>query len=125
MVETLFTWKRLKRKHLQAPLLKEREQFLTYLINEGVSLRRTRTIATMLLHVIRLMKFDQIRSVERCEVLSAEELWKKDVTEAHSTRKVGRSSGESFHYVALNWLKFLKGNSCSCTVFQANRFGNK
>jgi integrase/recombinase XerD len=108
MVETLFTWKRIKTKHLQAPLLREREQFLTYLLNEGVSLDRIRTIATMLLHVIRLMKFDQIRIIERSEVISAEELWKKDTTEAHSTRKVGRTSAESFHYAALQWLTFLK-----------------
>jgi integrase/recombinase XerD len=108
MVETLFTWKRIQAKHLQAPLLKERDQFLTHLINEGVSLDRVRTVATMLLHVIRLMNFNQIRSVERHEILDAEQLWKKDTTEAHTTRKVGRSSGESFHYAALKWLTFLK-----------------
>ena len=62
----------------------------------------------MLLHVMRLMKFNQIRPVERCEVLAAEELWKKDITEAHTTRKVRRWSGESFHYAALQWLTFLK-----------------
>lgn len=82
MVETLFTWKGVKTMQLQAPLLKEREQFLTYLLNEGVSLDRLRTTATMLLHVIRLMKFTQIRTVERSEVLDAEELWKKDTIEA-------------------------------------------
>ena len=108
MVETLFTWKRIKTKHLQAPLLKERQQFLTYLLNEGVSLDRIRTIATMLLHVIRLMKFNQIRAVERSEILCAEELWKRDITEAHTTRKVGPTSAESFHYAALHWLTFLK-----------------
>ena len=108
MVETLFTWKRIKAKHLEAPLLKEREQFLIYLLSEGVSLDRIRTIATMLLHVMRLMKFNQIRNVERCEVFGAEELWKKDLTEAHTTRKVGRTSGESFHYAAIHWLTFLK-----------------
>jgi integrase/recombinase XerD len=107
MVETLFTWKRTKTKHLQAPLLKEREQFLTYLLDEGVSLERIRTIATMLLHVIRLMKFNQIRTVEPHEISGGEELWKKDITEAHTTRKVGRTSGESFHYAALKWLTFL------------------
>src|ERR1700756_1602617 len=98
MVETLFTWKHIKTKHLQAPLLREREQFLTYLINEGVSHPRIRSIATMLLHVIRLMKFNQIRSVELREITDGEERWRKDTTEAHTTRKVGRSSAESFHY---------------------------
>jgi integrase/recombinase XerD len=112
VVETLFSWKRIKTKHLQAPLLKEREQYLIHRLNEGVSLDRLRSIATMLLHVIRLMKFDQIRAVERWEVLSAEELWKSDITEAHTTRKVGRSSGDSFHYAAFQWLTFLKVITC-------------
>jgi hypothetical protein len=55
MVESLLTWKRIKAKHLQAPLLKEREQYLTHLLNEGVSRDRVRSVATLLLHVIRLM----------------------------------------------------------------------
>jgi hypothetical protein len=64
MVESLFTWKRIQAKHLQAPLLKEREQYLIHLLNEGVSLDRVRSVATLLLHVIRLMEFDQLRPVE-------------------------------------------------------------
>jgi integrase/recombinase XerD len=108
MIECLFTWKHIQAKHLEAPLLKEREQFITYLLNEGLSLKRTRTIPTMLLHVMRPLKFSQLRTIERRELLEAEEFWKKDTAEAHTTRKVGPSSGESFHYVALRWLTFLK-----------------
>jgi integrase/recombinase XerD len=108
MVETLFASKHIKRKHLQAPLLKEREQFLSHLLSEGMSLNRLRMTATILLHVIRLIKFNQTHTVERPEVLEAEELWKKDTLEAHRTRRVGPFSAQSFHYIALHWLNFLK-----------------
>jgi site-specific recombinase XerD len=108
MVESLFTWKRIKAKHLQAPLLKERERYLTHLLNEGVSIDRVRSVATLLLHVIRLMEFDQLRPVEPSEIRRGEELWTRDTSESHKTRKIGPSSGESFHYAALKWLHFLK-----------------
>jgi hypothetical protein len=108
MVESLFTWKRIKAKHLQAPLLREREQYLTHLLNEGVSIDHVRSVATLLLHVIRLMEFDQLRPVELSEIHRGEELWTKDTSESHKTRKIGPSSGESFHYAALKWLNFLK-----------------
>jgi hypothetical protein len=35
MIETLFTWPRVRSKQLNAPLLNEREQYLRYMLNEG------------------------------------------------------------------------------------------
>jgi integrase/recombinase XerD len=59
----------------------------------------------MLLHVIRLMKFDCLRTVEMADIELGCQLWCRDI-EFHLTRRVGTSSWESFHYVAFKWLRF-------------------
>jgi hypothetical protein len=105
MIETLFTWPSVRSKQLEAPLLKEREQYLRHMLNEGVSIEHVKTVATMLLHVVRLLELNRPRTVSLVEIEQGSQLWCKD-TEYHITRKVGPSSGESFHYAALNWLRF-------------------
>src|SRR5258707_1203072 len=105
MVETLFTWPRLRSKQLAAPLLKEREHYLCHLLSQGISAQRVRTIATMLLHIIRLVKIDQPRIVEMEEIKRAGLRWSSDV-ESHITRKAGPCSEGHFVFVALKWLRF-------------------
>jgi integrase/recombinase XerD len=105
MIEKLFSFPSVLRRQLGAPLLRERNQYLTFLLNQGVSKERLRTIATMLLHVIRLMELDCMRGVELSEIVQGSQLWIKD-TDCHKTHKAGRTSAESFYYVALKWLQF-------------------
>src|SRR5450755_2264264 len=105
MIENLFSYPSVLRKQLGAPLLQEREHYLTSLFSEGVSTPRLRTIATMLLHVMELMELDSVRVVTRIDLENGTQRWIKDV-EYHKTRKVGHYSAESFHYTALNWLRF-------------------
>ena len=66
---------------------------------------RLRTIATMLLHIMRLMQFNCIRSVDLAEIEQGSQLWTKD-TQYHKTHKVGPTSAQSFYYSALKWLRF-------------------
>jgi len=65
MIERLFSFPSVLRRHLDAPLLEERNQYLTFLLNQGVSTQRLRTVATMLLHIMRLMELDCMRGVYR------------------------------------------------------------
>ena len=54
MIDSLFVRERVRLKQREAPLLKERERYLIALLNQGVSKARVRSIAFILLHVIRL-----------------------------------------------------------------------
>jgi integrase/recombinase XerD len=105
MIENIFTYPSVIKKQLTAPMVQEREQYLTHLSSQGVSAPRVRTVARMLLHVIRLMKLDCIRVVDLAEIKRGSELWNED-SESHTVHKVGPTSGESFHYAALKWLRF-------------------
>jgi integrase/recombinase XerD len=53
----------------------------------------------------RLLELNRPRAVSLVEIEQGSQLWCKD-TEYHITRKVGPSSGDSFHYTALKWLRF-------------------
>jgi integrase/recombinase XerD len=105
MVETLFSFRSALQRQVESPLLKEREEYLTFLLNQGISRPRVRTIATMLLHVIRIMEIDRVRIVKPNEIENAMQSWGKDL-EHHKTRKPGPTSWQSFRYSALNWFRF-------------------
>jgi hypothetical protein len=68
MIDNLFAWKRIQTKQREAPLLKERERYLLALLNQGVCKGRVRSIASVLLHVIRLLELHQMRPVSRDEI---------------------------------------------------------
>ena len=57
MIERLFTWRSVRSKELEAPLLKEREQYLLHLLSQEVNAARVKTIASMMLHIVRLLNF--------------------------------------------------------------------
>jgi len=54
MIDSLFVRERVRLKQREAPLLKERERYLIALLDQGVCKARVRSIACILLHVIRL-----------------------------------------------------------------------
>lgn len=43
-------------RHRLAPLLKEREQYLSHLLPQGTSRLRVRSVAAYLIHIVRLME---------------------------------------------------------------------
>jgi site-specific recombinase XerD len=104
MIESLFVFESTRSRQRSAPLLKEREQYLSYMIDQGVSKQRVRTIASMLLHIIRLMELSSPRSVDMIEIQRASQLWLTDTS--HKMRRLGESSVSSFTYTARNWLRF-------------------
>jgi site-specific recombinase XerD len=59
----------------------------------------------MLLHIIRLMQLDQMRPINRDEILDAGQRWLTDV-ESHTTRQPGKTSVYAFTNVAENWFRF-------------------
>jgi integrase/recombinase XerD len=111
MIDSLFAWKRIQSKQREAPLLKERERYLSALLNQGVCKARVRTIACLLLHITRLLKLsDHLRAVTRIEIQDAGQRWLTD-TEGHTTRGPGTSSLYTFTHTAENWFRFCNSMS--------------
>jgi integrase/recombinase XerD len=104
MIEGLFTWPCVRSKQLEAPLLKEREQYLFHLLSQEVSTARVRTIASMLLHIVRLLELDCPRIVYAEEIRQAAVRWIVDV-DSHVTRKAGPQSEAAFIFLATKWLR--------------------
>jgi hypothetical protein len=77
VIDSIFVWPSARARHREAPLLEEREQFLSHLLQHWSSHERVRSIATSLLHVIRLMKITNLRSVDPAEIEIAGERWVK------------------------------------------------
>jgi len=105
VIETVFVDERVWEKHRLAPLLPEREQYLKYLSEIGTRRERIRNIATMLLHVVRLLKLESLHPVGPEEIELGCGRWICD-PEARRHRRPGAASQYHFHLVATNWLRF-------------------
>jgi hypothetical protein len=75
------------------------------LLTQGVCKARVRTVASMLLHIIRLMELHQLRPVSRNEIHDAGLRWLTDA-ESHTTRQPGKTSAYAFSDIAENWFRF-------------------
>jgi len=103
-IETIFAFESTRKRQQATPLLKQREQFLSFMLDQGTTIRRLRSIVSMLIHIIRLMKFEALRDVEIEEVEVAAARW---VIEIESKNRNGQEkSATLFTYVALKWLRF-------------------
>jgi integrase/recombinase XerD len=89
----------------EAPLLEERERYLSHLLDRGTSKRFVRVVASRLLHINRLLGLTALRPVDRSEVQCATQRWIEYI-ESHPTRVVGVSTAYTFRNTAENWLRF-------------------
>ena len=92
-------------RHRQAPLLKEREAFLSHLQQQGTSRKALQNLAGTLLHVMRLLKLNEMRDVSPEEIRRAARRWarqQRSNPRAHSYY----NSASSFIYAAKKWLRF-------------------
>jgi integrase/recombinase XerD len=101
MIDSVFLIESVREKHREAPLFAERERYLTYLFEIGTRRERVRNVATILLHVVRLLKLDSTRPVGMDEILRGCERW---VGDSNACRH--RRSPYHFQLVATNWLRF-------------------
>jgi hypothetical protein len=101
MIDSVFLIESIREKHRKAPCLTERERYLTYLLQIGTSRKRVRNVASMLLHIVRLLKLDSSRPVTMGEIVQCSKHW---VDESEAPRL--RASRYTFQVVATNWLRF-------------------
>ena len=105
MMDSIWEQAGARRRHRVAPLLKEREQYLSHLLQRGTSQHRVRSVAAYLIHIIRLMELTTLRKVDLEEIKKAGECW-ANYRGPHRRRRAGRTAAFCFTNVAKNWFRF-------------------
>jgi len=75
MIESIFQLKWVVSRHQQAPLLKEREQFLAHCQQQGTSHKALHNMAPELIAVIRFLRMEELREVSLEEIKLAAGAW--------------------------------------------------
>jgi integrase/recombinase XerD len=91
-------------KHLNAPLLKEREQYLTFLKANGRTKVRLQNVAGRLLHINRALCSDGLRPVALDDVRAAGRLWAMDPN-AEDMRSPRNRAYANYVGLASAWLR--------------------
>jgi integrase/recombinase XerD len=105
MMDSILEQPGARSRHRTAPLLKEREQYLSHLLRQGTSRLRVRSVAAYLIQIVRIMELTSLRSVELDEIKKAAESW-ANYRGPHRRRKAGQAALFSFTNVAKNWFRF-------------------
>ena len=92
-------------RHESAPLLKEREHYLSHLLRMGFCRESVRSRAAYLIHIVRVMNMRSMRNVSQKEVEAAGRAWATYEGPLRKNLSVGGSS-RVFVRVAKAWLRF-------------------
>jgi Phage integrase, N-terminal SAM-like domain len=105
MLDIIFRTPSALKRHRSVPLVKEREVFLMHLLRQGSSRPAVRTVAILLLHIIRVMKLRKMRDIPLAEVQEAANRWAR-YSGPHRMRPAGRCTTGYFTFAAKKWLRF-------------------
>jgi integrase/recombinase XerD len=105
LFERLFRRKCAIMRHLDAPLLLEREAYLRYQMQRGRHSKTLCDTAELLLHVIRVMDLPKQRGVSLCEIQRASEHWAQEYL-AHRPVGTNKTSARRFTSTARDWFRF-------------------
>jgi hypothetical protein len=105
-MEPIYTSQTFRVRHMLAPLLPERDQYLAHLRGQGFSLRRIRSQASKLLDVVRVLALSELRPISGTEVEAACERWISDRSSGAIPVGLGKASRASFVRTAKMWLEF-------------------
>ncbi len=94
-------------KHLEAPLLKEREIYVTYLHAKGLSRGTLLSVADYLLRIVQLLdlKDDECYPIALSSIEVVANEWANTVLNHPMKRKHAATSKEKFIAIAIEWLK--------------------
>jgi len=101
-------------RHRQAPLLKERESFLSHLQRQGTSRKALRNLSGELLHVVRLLKLTEMRDVALEEIQRAARCWARQQRANPKAHSYGNTASFLI-YAAKKWLRFHGCLKMPCT----------
>ncbi len=105
MIESISVFPSFQRRHRSAPLLKEREQYLTHLLQMGWDANRVRAVAGYLVRIVHVMGLTSLRSVELTEIEEAGVRW----ADNKGPERIGKrpdTSPRIFALIARQWLHF-------------------
>ena len=105
MLETLLQLPFFLNRHREAPLLKEREAFLSHLQQQGTSRAALLSISNELLHIVRLLRLDRMRDVSLEEIRRAAECFVREERLNPRACSYGHTA-TFFMYAAKKWLRF-------------------
>ena len=105
MLTTVFEHPFFLNRHRQAPLLKERETFLSHLQQQGTSGKALRNLSSELLHVVDLLEMNELREVTLEEIRQAAQRWVHRQRSNPKARSYRRTAS-FFIYAAKKWLRF-------------------
>jgi integrase/recombinase XerD len=104
MVEGLSNWPSAQRRHISAPLLTEREQYLRYLVSLGRSPRLIRMTSSFTIQLVEILKLTELRELSAEEIRSAAEIW--STRPGYDRNGQHRASPKRFVRAAKKWLSF-------------------
>lgn len=92
-------------KHLEAPLLKEREEYLQYLAGKGYYRETLKSTAEYLLRIVQFLQLGdgRITTIEAIE--SAAATWARSPHHHPQKKKFSKSGEKKFVLIAIEWLK--------------------
>jgi site-specific recombinase XerD len=105
LIQSISVFPSLQRRHRSAPLLKEREEYLSHLLQIGRDANYVRTIAAYLIHVVHIMKLTSLRSITLAEIEEAGARWASD----RGPERIGNhpeASPRIFKKIARQWMRF-------------------
>jgi len=105
MIESYFVCRNLRALQLDAPLLLEREEYLSHLVKLGRAKHAIRRTASILLRAVILLKMEKPRRISHAEIVQASiaEEWNEG---AFKIRKLGKLASENFIRATTGWLRF-------------------
>lgn len=105
MIESLYVHPSARKRHLDGPMLKEREDYLLHLSLQGTSLERVRSVASIVCHATRLLNLAGPRKIDQTEIAIASSRWTTD-KEFHKNVSAGIYSAYKFSSITEGWLRF-------------------
>ena len=113
MIDRIFTFESTRVRQRAAPLLKEREAFLSHLYNSSTPIDRLKSVASTLILIVRFMELRSMRSIEPSEVEDAARRWCADPCRVRGKYP---KSPRNFTTVAKRWFRFAGVISLAATV---------
>jgi len=92
-------------KHLEAPLLKEREEYLEYLAGKGLYRETLKITAEYLLRIVEFLHLEKERLVSIEDIEKASSEWAKSKHHHPMKKNFSKSGGKKFILLSIDWLK--------------------
>ncbi len=105
MIESLFAFASTRARYLEAPLLKERVDYLWHLHHQGRNRKHLRLTAARLLNSIEFLNLTNARPVDRLEILNAGARWAADPAVGRRGKGT-KNSAYNFSRTTIQWLRF-------------------